>query len=107
MKENVYIPTFTPDPTLPAQLGLRPSDIVVTVQPPATEALYHNPAGERLFDDLMAHLTGIPHVRIILLPRNAHQAAQIVSSHPHWFAGDTIIIPPNALDGLNLIGTPI
>ena len=46
IKEDVYVPSFKPDPGILNELEIRKDDIVVTVRPPATEAHYHNPESE-------------------------------------------------------------
>ena len=43
IKEDVYAPTFQPDPSIRKHLGLNSNDLIVTIRPPATEAHYHNP----------------------------------------------------------------
>jgi len=48
IKEDVYVPSFQPDPTIKQELGLQDNDLVVTIRPPATEAHYHNPEAEGL-----------------------------------------------------------
>jgi len=103
LKEDVYVPEFQPDPTLGQQLGLNGSHITVTVRPPATEAHYHNPKSEVLFEHLMQFLLRQPALKVVLLPRNNRQAAYLRSSHPDWFAHHHLVVPPNAVDGLNLI----
>jgi predicted glycosyltransferase len=103
IKENVYAPGFIPDPTLRGSLGLRDMSIVVTVRPPATEAHYHNPESEELFDRLMTRLNDSEDVQTILLPRNNMQAEHLTQKHPKWFVDHKTIIPAKAVDGLNLI----
>ncbi|MCG6538081.1 MAG: hypothetical protein L7F78_26035 [Syntrophales bacterium LBB04] len=57
LKEDVYAPRFKPDPSLRSVLHMNESEIVVTVRPPATEAHYHNPESEILFEKLMQILS--------------------------------------------------
>ncbi len=103
LKEDVYVPDFAPDPSLRNQLGLNDGDTVVTVRPSATEAHYHNPESEALFVRLMERCLATPAVKVVLLPRNARQQASLRSEHPDWFQSGKIIIPPQVVDGLNLI----
>jgi len=103
IKENVYVPDFEPDPSLLEILGLNRDAIIITIRPPATEAHYHNPESEVLLSRLMARLLGTPGIQIVMLPRNAHQSQQLRTAHPEWFADGKVIIPPHAIDGLNLI----
>jgi predicted glycosyltransferase len=103
IKEDVYAPEFKPDPALLRQLNLGDSKIVVTVRPPATEAHYHNPESETFFIQFMNRVCETPGVKAVLLPRNKTQEAQIKASWPQWFDGSTVIIPKEAVDGLNLL----
>jgi len=103
IKEDVYAWRLRPDPAILDDLRLEPSSIIVTVRPPATEAHYHNPESERLFDRLMDHACGQPSVRIVLLPRNRRQEQLLRRQSPSWFANEKTIVPPEAVDGMNLI----
>jgi hypothetical protein len=103
LKEDVYVPRFRPDPSLKGELGLSPSDLVVTVRPPATEAHYHNPEAEVLLDAALRLLVEQPEVRVILLPRNDRQAKVLRKAWDKWIENHKIIIPEQVVDGLNLI----
>lgn len=103
IKEDVYVPDFRPDPSLPGELGLRPEACVVTVRPPANEAHYHNPESEVVFDALMRLLVSRPDVQIVLLPRNLAQESRMRAGAPEWFEHGKTIVPQHAVDGLNLL----
>lgn len=103
IKEDVYVPDFVPDPGIISVLGLRPEDLVITVRPPASEAHYHNPESDVLFHRSMERFCRTDGARIVLLPRNKRQEAEIRTSHPSWFAGGKVIIPQQVVDGLNLL----
>jgi uncharacterized protein len=103
LKEDVYVPRFRPDPSLKSQLGLDPKELVVTARPPATEAHYHNPEAEILFDEALNLLTQHPDIRVILLPRNEKQATILKKQWEKWIVNRRIIIPEHVVDGLNLI----
>ncbi|MGH9325170.1 MAG: DUF354 domain-containing protein [Terriglobia bacterium] len=103
IKEDVYAPAFTPNPQLLPQLGLNEQDLVATARPPAVEAHYHNPEGEGLFEAAIKFLAGQRETKIILLPRNDRQAAQLRHAWADLFLAGKIMIPKKALDGLNLI----
>lgn len=100
IKEDVYLADFESDPKFPAQLktlGVGPDDILVTVRPPAGEALYHRFENE-LFDQLLEHLSRAPSVKVILLPRSDSQR------HNYGrYAGSKLILPQGSIDGGNLI----
>jgi uncharacterized protein len=103
IKEDVYAPEFKPDPALAQQLGLAAGKIVVTVRPPANEAHYHNPESEIFFVEFMQRLVATPDTQAVLLPRNKNQEAQIRSDFPQWFAHGKVMVPKEAVDGLNLL----
>ena len=103
IKEDVYAPEFKPDPSLLEELGIRPDDIVVTVRPPASEAHYRNPESETLLHELIAKIGRTPGLRTVLLPRHHAQGEAFKKSYPEWFADNKTIIPPRAVDGLNLL----
>lgn len=102
IKEDVYVPKFTPDSSVLDELGAVETDIIVTVRPPATEAHYHNPESEKLFAAVMGRLHGLPQVLTVLLPRNSRQSEEIKKQWPQYFVDGRVVIP-KALDGLNLI----
>ncbi len=100
IKEDVYLADFQSDPKFEMQLrelGVNPDDLLVTVRPPASEALYHRFENE-LFGQLVEHLAATPSVKIILLPRNDSQR-----QHYSELANSKLIIPPKPVDGSNLI----
>jgi predicted glycosyltransferase len=103
IKEDVYAPEFKPDSSLRQQLNLGDKDVIVTVRPPATEAHYHNPESEILFIEFMERVMATGGVKAVLLPRNKAQEAHIRATKPAWFAGDKVIVPKQAVDGLNLL----
>jgi predicted glycosyltransferase len=103
IKEDVYVPQFHPEPQLLKDLGINPQDLVVTIRPPATEAHYHNPESEKLFEAVMAYLSSQDKVQIVLLPRTAQQAKQVTARWTPRIRDHKIIIPEHAVDGLNMI----
>jgi predicted glycosyltransferase len=103
IKEDVYVASFQPDPSVLAELRLTPSEIIVTVRPPATEAHYHNPESEKLFTAVIDWLCETEGVRTILLPRNDRQNAEICRRWPEMLQAGKLVIPGHAVEGLNLI----
>jgi len=103
IKEDVYVPSFKPDPALRRKLGLSEEDIVVTIRPPANEAHYHKPESDELFSAAVTYLAEQPGVRMILLPRNARQEAAVRELWPNLLSSGKMIIPEHVVDGLNLI----
>jgi predicted glycosyltransferase len=98
IKEDVYLADFQSDPEFEKQLnelGISASDVLVTVRPPASEALYHRFENE-LFEQLLERLTATSSVKVVLLPRNESQR-EAFSSNPK------LIVPASPIDGGNLI----
>lgn len=103
LKEDVYAWRLKPDPAILAELRLQPSDLVITVRPPATEAHYHNPESEILFTRFMTLACQHPDVRVVLLPRSKRQGHEIARQWPTWFQDRKTVIPDRPVDGMNLI----
>jgi len=103
IKEDVYVPEFKPSPGLLETLGVRGGDVIVTVRPPANEAHYYNPESDVLLVELMARICRTPGLQAILLPRNHAQGERFRKDYPAWFEGAKTIIPPRAVNGLDLL----
>lgn len=103
IKEDVYAPSFLPDPAIKSELGLADELIIVTVRPPAIEAHYHNPESELLFETLMDKISQDSRLKVILLPRNKRQEQSLRSRKAEWFADGRVVIPNKVVDGLNLL----
>ena len=104
IKEDVYVPSFKPDPTILNKLAIKKDVIVVTIRPPATEAHYHNPESETLFFEVVELLGHNPDVQIVILPRNEiKQTTWIKNTWSGWCDTKKIIIPDHVVNGLDLI----
>ena len=103
IKEDVYTPTFNPDPSIRPSLGLNGKHVVVTVRPPANEAHYYNPRSEELFTAAMDFLATNVDAKVVLLPRNRSQETALCRSYSQLLASGKLVIPNHAVDGLNLI----
>jgi predicted glycosyltransferase len=104
IKEDVYVPDFKPDPSILKQLGINKGELVVTIRPPATEAHYHNPESEVLFEATINFLGKQKNTRMVILPRNEKtQTAWVQNNWPEWCDSRKIIFPEHVVDGLNLI----
>jgi predicted glycosyltransferase len=103
IKEDVYLPSFHPDPQLRARLGIEQDELLVTVRPPATEAHYHNAEAEALLTATFKKFIGTPGARILLLPRNKRQEAALRAAWTADIASGKIVIPAHVEDGMNII----
>jgi predicted glycosyltransferase len=102
IKEDVYLADFQSAPEFEGQLrelGINVSDVLVTVRPPASEALYHRFENE-LFDQLLDRLSATPSVKIVLLPRNDAQRKTYSAR-----ASSQLILPPGPIAGGSLIAS--
>ena len=103
IKEDVYVPSFKANGSIRNELGLTDQDMVVSIRPPASEAHYHRHESDKLFLEVMEYLEAQPNVKIVLLPRNARQEAELREKWPELISQRRIIIPERVVDGLNLI----
>jgi uncharacterized protein len=104
LKEDVYVASFKPDPSILTKLGLGDGDLIATIRPPATEAHYHNPESEKIFFEVVEFLSGEPNLRMVILPRNEKtQREMVFKTWPKLCEEHKIIVPTDAVDGLNLI----
>lgn len=102
-KEDIYLSTFQPDRTLRTRLGISPDDVLILVRPPAGEAHYHNPEGDKLLNEVLNRFTNDGGTKILLLPRNKRQEVELRSAWAAQLASHNFVIPEHAEDGLNLI----
>jgi len=102
IKEDVYLADFKADASFEtklSELGISRDDVLVTVRPPAREALYHGFENE-LFDQLLERLSTTPGVKTLLLPRNEAQRQTYGAR-----ASSNLVLPAAPLDGANLISS--
>ena len=103
LKEDVYVPRFSPDSSILTELGISPKNLLVTLRPPATEAHYHNPESETLFRAAVWFIVDNPQVRVVVLPRNAGQNSQLRKEWADLISMGRMILPERPVNGLNLI----
>jgi uncharacterized protein len=103
IKEDVYVPTFSADPSISGEIGLRDDDIVATIRPPATEAHYHCAQSDELSEAALRFVINDERTRVVLLPRNDAQKVGIERRFAEHVRSGKIIIPTRAVDGLNLV----
>ena len=103
IKEDVYVTELKPDPAILRQLKLEGARVVITVRPPAIEAHYHNKEADVLFTHFMNRAVNFDGAKVVLLPRNKRQEAQIRSEFPAWFQDGKVMIPDMVVEGMNLL----
>lgn len=102
LKEEVYVRDFQPDPDfLTQKLDADPAKVLITIRPPATEAHYHNSESEKILFNLLTYLSKKDNVSLMVLPRTQKQKQDILRFAAH--NKNEIVIPPKAVNGLNLI----
>jgi len=103
IKEDVYVPQFTPDPTILTRLNLSENCILVTLRPPASHAHYHNPESDAIFAEVVNWLVREENVVTVLLPRTPSQEHEVREQWATHFTSRKLLVPSRAVDGLNLI----
>jgi uncharacterized protein len=103
IKEDVYLPSFQPDPSLRQRLGIAENDLLVTLRPPATEAHYHNPEADGLMTATLEKFRDIAGARVLLLPRSKNQEKELRAAWSKEIASGKIVIPAQVEDGMNII----
>ena len=103
IKEDVYVPSFRPDAGIRRDLGISESDILVTLRPPASEAHYHSPDSDVLFNATVNYLGQFAETRMVVLPRTSRQGEAIRAQWPDLYSNGKLMIPSRVVDGLNLI----
>lgn len=103
IKEDVYVPSFTPGGDIRKDIGISESDIMVTLRPPASEAHYHNPDSDVLFTATVNYLSLFPETKMVALPRTNRQGEAIRAQWPGLCSSGRLVIPGEVVDGLNLI----
>jgi uncharacterized protein len=103
IKEDVYVTSFIPDPSIKSDLKIDDRKLVVTIRPPATEAHYFCAASEALFEASITFLMQKEETQLILLPRNKKQETFIRETWPSRVESGKIIMPDHAINGLDLM----
>jgi uncharacterized protein len=103
IKEDVYVPSFIPDPSIKEDLCIDDSKLVITIRPPATEAHYFCENSEILFEASMEFLLEKEGIQLVLLPRNKNQGEFIKQKWINAFKSNKIVIPDHAVNGLDLM----
>ncbi|MEI6126679.1 MAG: DUF354 domain-containing protein [Pseudomonadota bacterium] len=101
IKEDVYLYDFKPDPDSLKALKLDGNKIIIVIRPPATQAHYHNPKADIIFEKLLKRFAGEKNTQTVLVPRTEEQkklALQIFEN-----AQGALTIPSAVVNGLDLL----
>jgi len=101
LKEEIYLPRFTPrsEELLPL-LGDTQDHVIVTLRPPATSAHYHDVMSYHIFKELYKYLASAGSVKVVIIPRDAQQETELKKS---FSPGERWIFLNEMTNGLNLI----
>lgn len=101
LKEDIYSFNFEPDPDIYKELGIDKDSVVITIRPPASEAFYHDPSGDQIFEDVVNYLNEKENVTLVVMPRTEIQKEFLneLTSQDN----KKIVVPSKVVDGLNLI----
>lgn len=103
IKEDVYVQSYTPDNSVLNSLGVQNGCAIVTIRPPATEAHYHNKKSDDFFKTVVDFICNKNDTCTIIVPRTKKQDAAIRKMWPDLITNGRIIIPDQAVNGLDLI----
>jgi predicted glycosyltransferase len=100
LKEEVYLGSFTPDPSIKVDLNIPDDKVVVVVRPPATEAHYHQEISDRMLDAVLELLLKLDNVVGVIVPRTQAQATTLLRTVKNAV---NIRLLTSAVNGLNLM----
>lgn len=104
IKEDVYVPEFKPNSRILEDMKIKETQILAILRPPATEAHYHNPESETLFEAVLDFLATEGNVKMVVLPRNEKKQGDYIRKR--WAAlcrEKKLIIPEKVVSGINLM----
>jgi len=99
MKENIYVPFYSPDTSIARQLGINSSRIIVLFRPPSEISHYNKSIGYNIINELLAYLLKKENLQILITLRYSSQLAQYV----HFINHKNVILLNKVYDGLDLI----
>jgi predicted glycosyltransferase len=103
IKEDVYVQSYIPDKSVLNSLGIQNGCAIVTIRPPATEAHYHNTKSDDFFKTIVDFICNKNEAYTIIVPRTKKQDAYIREMWPALITKGKILIPDQAVNGLDLI----
>lgn len=104
IKEDVYVQNYRPNiDEFNSKIGVNHNHVVVTMRPPATEAHYHNKQSDILFIEIVNYILKQKNTCLVILPRTKKQEEYIRHTWFEALKNKKIILPSNAINGLDLI----
>ncbi|MBA2476466.1 MAG: DUF354 domain-containing protein [Actinobacteria bacterium] len=97
LKEEYYLADFEPDASVPGQLGVDPTRVLVALRPPPDVSLYHRRSNP-LFPQVLELLGRRQDVHAVVLPRTHEQRDYV-----RGLDLPSVIVPERAVDAQSLI----
>jgi predicted glycosyltransferase len=96
LKEEYYLASFEPDPTVLGELGLDRERVLVVVRPPPETSEYH--ARNDLYGATIERLAAAPEAQAVVIPRTEAQGEAVRAR-----GAANLIVPARAIDAQSLI----
>lgn len=101
IKEDVYLSQYRPNYQAIKTLRINPDKIIVVLRPPASQAHYHNPESDRLYEKILIFLAGNENAQTILIARTEKQKK--IAKDFYKKKSKNLIILENKIRGLDLL----
>lgn len=102
LKEQLYLPQFSPDPTFRHGLGVAANQLLVTIRPPGLIGNYHDPRSEAICQEVIRAAVANRDAVVVVLPKTRVEATLVRAALPNAPAA-RVVIPDRALPGLQLL----
>jgi uncharacterized protein len=99
-KEEVYLPSFVPNPTFRSSLGVADTTILITMRPPSISANYHDPRSEWLFGECLERFGSSTGVHCMIVNRTEAERRLVPA---RMLESGAARILETAVDGLQLL----
>lgn len=103
-KEDLYLPSFEPDPGFRASIGATVEQRLITVRPPGLIGNYHDPRSEEICRRVITAAVDDPANFVVILPKTRVERELVDAALPADRRA-TVLIPDRALPGLQLLYT--
>ncbi len=101
-KEEVYLPSFIPNPNFRASLNIPDDKVMLTIRPSSMTSNYHDQRSEQILIALLTRLRSEPNVIAIVTPRTTTDAA-LVQRIIREQSLQNVRIPEHSLPGMQLL----
>jgi len=102
LKEELYLPQFSPDPTFRQAIGVDANQLLVTIRPPGLIGNYHDPRSEAICREVIRVAAKNRDALLVVLPKTRLESELVRAAIPENPAA-RVLIPERALPGLQLL----